>query len=164
MSEQECGEAQTNNLKLVIIDSITPDGMQFADYSDSPSREFCHCAWWNGTSTNGPTTSMGLSLANWTSRLMEMWWILMITVMESRRICQAEWEISGVSSLKRLQGDASTFLINPTIILSWKINSSLLRKLQVSERWWAEEWRLKAEQYKDETCQLLNGMAENILF
>ena len=27
----------------------------------------------------------------------------------------------------------------------------------------AEEWRLKAEQYKDETCQLLEDMAQDTL-
>ena len=36
--EPECGEAQTNDLELVTIDSITPDGMQFTDFSDSPSK------------------------------------------------------------------------------------------------------------------------------
>lgn len=33
--EPECGEVQTKGLEVVTVDSITPDGMQFADFSDS---------------------------------------------------------------------------------------------------------------------------------
>ena len=33
--EPDCGEAQTKGLEVVTVDSITPNGMQFADFSDS---------------------------------------------------------------------------------------------------------------------------------
>ena len=36
--EPERNEAQTKNLEVVTIDSVTPDGMQFADFSSSSSK------------------------------------------------------------------------------------------------------------------------------
>ena len=160
------GEAQPTDLNVVTIDSITPDGMQFADFSSTSSKVVLslrmtnrHIHTWAYNKHESFVSQLNKSIDgsvvkidNHCDRIEKN------LSSKARKIKSQLKKSSGRHHQHILEQPYNLFILEDELESFESITSE--RDLAIAR---AEEWRAEAQLYKDETNKLLEDMATDIL-
>ena len=158
-------EAQTTDLNVVTVDSITPDGMQFADFSSSSSKVLSlrminwHIHEWAYNKHESFISQLNKSIDGSVVKIDDHCDRIEKNLSSKARKVKSQLKkFSGRHHQQILEQPYNVFILENELESFERITSK--RHLAIVR---AEEWRAEAQQYKEETNKLLEDKATDIL-